>query len=296
MYNHQLDAFMKTADSGSFSKAASALYISTPAVVQQINLLEKHCGFKLFERSNHGARLTPVGQVVYKGAKMIIQLSHDTMAEARQVADASETTVRVGTALLFRCRMIPDLWSQVQAVCPELRIELVPIRQTESSTGIADLGTHYDIREGIFCTAVNKGKCGHLELMRTPICCAVSQNHRLAKIRKLHIEDLREEDLVMPISGVSEELDAFRSELLQMNPKTKIIESSYYDVDTFTMCEINPYVLITQQIYSDIHPNLVTIPLETEYSLSYGLDFSLTPTPAVKKFISAVKHVSQSIV
>ena len=61
MYNHQLDAFMKTADSGSFSKAASALYISTPAVVQQINLLEKHCGFKLFERSNHGARLTPVG-------------------------------------------------------------------------------------------------------------------------------------------------------------------------------------------------------------------------------------------
>lgn len=77
-----------------------------------------------------------------------------------------------------------------------------------------------------------------------------------------------------------------------MNPKTKIIESSYYDVDTFTMCEINPYVLITQQIYSDIHPNLVTIPLETEYSLSYGLDFSLTPTPAVKKFISAVKHVS----
>ena len=86
---------------------------------------------------------------------------------------------------------------------------------------------------------------------------------------------MREEDLVMPISGVSEELDAFRSELLQMNPKTKIIESSYYDVDTFTMCEINPYVLITQQIYSDIHPNLVTIPLETEYSLSYGLDFSL---------------------
>ena len=126
--------------------------------------------------------------------------------------------------------------------------------------------------------------------------CAVSQNHRLAKIRKLHIEDLREEDLVMPISGVSEELDAFRSELLQMKKKKKIIESSYYDVDTFTMCEINPYVLITQQIYSDIHPNLVTIPLETEYSLSYGLDFSLTPTPAVKKFISAVKHVSQSIV
>lgn len=286
---------MKTANSGSFSKAASALYISTPAVVQQINLLEKHCGLKLFERSNHGARLTPVGQVVYKGAKMIIQLSNDTMAQARQLADASETTVRVGTALLFRCRMIPDLWAQVQEMCPELKIELVPIRQTESSTGIAELGVSYDIREGIFCTAANKGKCDHLELTRTPVCCAVSSNHRFAKSQSLRMEDLREECLVMPISGVSEELDEFRSEILRMNPDAKIIDSSYYDVDTFTMCEINPYVLITQQVYSDIHSNLVTIPLETEYDLPYGLDFSLTPSPAVKKFIKAVKKVRQSI-
>lgn len=294
MYNHQLDAFIKTADTGSFSKAAAALYISTPAVVQQINLLEKNCGLKLFERSNHGTQLTSVGQVLYKGAKMIIQLSDDTMAQARRLADASETTVRVGTALLFRCRMIPDLWAQVQAVCPELKIELVPIRQTESSTGITELGVGYDIREGIFCSAANKGKCNHLELMRTPICCAVSSSHRLAKMRILHIEDLKEECLVMPISGVSEELDAFRSELLRVNPNTEIIDSSYYDVDTFTMCEINPYVLITQQVYSDIHSNLITIPLETGYDLPYGLDFSLTPSLAVKKFIKAVKNVRQS--
>ena len=59
MYNHQLDTFLKTADAGSFGKAAAELYITPPAVIQQINLLEDVCGFKLFERSNHGVRLTP---------------------------------------------------------------------------------------------------------------------------------------------------------------------------------------------------------------------------------------------
>ena len=40
MYNHQLDAFVKTAELGSFAKAAEAMYISSPALLQQINLLE----------------------------------------------------------------------------------------------------------------------------------------------------------------------------------------------------------------------------------------------------------------
>lgn len=41
MYNHQLDAFIKVADMGSFGKAAEALYISSPALIQQINLFRK---------------------------------------------------------------------------------------------------------------------------------------------------------------------------------------------------------------------------------------------------------------
>ena len=58
MYNRQLDTFLKTAELGSFGKAADALFISAPAVIQQINLLEAECGVRLFVRSNHGVRLT----------------------------------------------------------------------------------------------------------------------------------------------------------------------------------------------------------------------------------------------
>ena len=40
MYNHQLDTFIQAADAGSFSKAAETLFITSTAVMKQINLLE----------------------------------------------------------------------------------------------------------------------------------------------------------------------------------------------------------------------------------------------------------------
>lgn len=61
MYNSQLTTFVQVADSGSFNKAAEALYISSTAVIKQINALEKHLDLTLFSRTNHGIALTESG-------------------------------------------------------------------------------------------------------------------------------------------------------------------------------------------------------------------------------------------
>lgn len=95
----------------------------------------------------------------------------------------------------------------------------------------------------------------------------------------------------MPIAGVSKEMDAFRNEIIDDYPTTQIIDSSYYGVDTFTLCEINPYILITQPVYSDIHTNLITIPLETKYTMLYGLIYTNEPTIATKKFLQEVRKL-----
>ena len=39
------------------------------------------------------------------------------------------------------------------------------------------------------------------------------------------------------------------------------------------LCEVNPYVLITQQVYADIHPNLVTIPFAADYTMIGASNF-----------------------
>src|SRR3546814_3700983 len=52
-----LRAFCQTARLGSVSRAAEALFVSQPAVTQQLQALERELGVRLFERS--GRRLVP---------------------------------------------------------------------------------------------------------------------------------------------------------------------------------------------------------------------------------------------
>ena len=110
-------------------------------------------------------------------------------------------------------------------------------------------------------------------------------------MKKLTMQDLNGEYLIMPMAGVSGELDAFRKHIMQKYPTIRIIDSSRYDLDTFTLCEMNSYVLLTQPVYQDIHPDLVTIPLKTKITLPYGLAYANEPTPAAQKFIDAVKSM-----
>lgn len=291
MYNPQLDAFIKVADSGSFSKAAEAMYISAPAIIQQINLLEASCGFKLFVRSNHGVNLAPAGRSLYEDAKTIIRLSQDALNKARRLAESSETTVRIGTSLLYKCRLLPDLWTRISEKHPELKIEILPMTEYQNRGEVfSALGVHFDLFEGIYGSAGWKGMCQFLELDRTPICCAVAKNHRLAGMKKLTMQDLNGEYIVMPIEGVSKEVDDFRNHIQNQYPTVQIVDSKRYDVDTFILCEVNSYVLITQPVYADIHNNLVTIPLETNYTLPYGLMYANEPTMAAKKFIQYLKE------
>ena len=148
--------------------------------------------------------------------------------------------------------------------------------------------TQSDLFEGIYASTW-KGSCRFLELDRTPVCCAVSRSHRLAKASELSMQDLSGEVLVMPIEGVSEELDEFRNEIVRDYPATRILDSNYYGIDTFALCEMNSYILITQPVYEDIHPNLITIPLKTDVSMPYGLVYAKEPTAAALKFIAAVQ-------
>lgn len=296
MYNHQLDAFLKVADMGSFGKAAEAMFISPPAIIQQVNLLEDRCGFKLFVRSNHGVKLTPAGKSLYEDAKSLIRMSEDALNKARLFTESSETTVRVGTSLLYKCRLLPEIWSRISEQSPELKIEILPMTEYQNrGDSFSALGVKYDLWEGIYGSAGWKGKCQFLELSRTPICCAVSPNHRLAGLKKLTMQDLNGEYIVMPIEGVSAEIDAFRKEVRELYPTIQIVDSPYYGVDTFTLCEVNQYVLITQPVYSDIHTNLITIPLETKHTLPYGLIYANDPSPATKKFIASAKKLSKRI-
>lgn len=73
------------ADCGSFSKAAEKAFVSPNAIMKQINLLETDLGVILFERSNHGIKLTEAETIIYHDAKRMISLSEQAIQKAKQI-------------------------------------------------------------------------------------------------------------------------------------------------------------------------------------------------------------------
>ena len=83
MYNPQLETFLCVAEAGSFNKAAEKMYVSPPAVIKQMNLLEDSLGVRLFERTHRGLALTKAGQSLAQDARYIIQYCKDSVTRAK---------------------------------------------------------------------------------------------------------------------------------------------------------------------------------------------------------------------
>ena len=69
----QLEAFMRVADTGSFSRAARELYLTQPTVSAHISALEKELGVRLFVRTTKEVRMSGDGEVLYEYARVMLE-------------------------------------------------------------------------------------------------------------------------------------------------------------------------------------------------------------------------------
>ena len=60
--DRQINSIFKIAECGSINQAASKLYISSSALIQQLNIIEQQLGFKVFKRNTKGVELTEAGK------------------------------------------------------------------------------------------------------------------------------------------------------------------------------------------------------------------------------------------
>src|ERR1051326_4046015 len=61
----------RPAETGSFAAAAKSLDVSTPAVSQLVDALERSLGVRLFHRTSQGLSLTPDGERYYEASRRI---------------------------------------------------------------------------------------------------------------------------------------------------------------------------------------------------------------------------------
>lgn len=298
MLNSNLKAFVRVAECGSFTKAAESLYLSPTAVMKQINALEKHLDLILLERSPAGVRLTAAGEVIYQDAKFLLDYSRRSIANARQKMETDSRTFCVGTSMLNPARPFMELWYQVSREFPNYKLHLVPYEDNHEGilAEIAQLGEKFDFLIGVCDSRRWLDQCNMFPLGRYPKMCAVSREHRLAGKECLELSDLYGETLMMVAEGNSGTNDFIRNDLRRNHPAIRLEDTPhFYDISVFNRCAETENVLLTLECWKDVHPALVTIPVQWSYSIPYGLLYALHPREDVKRFVETVKDLGTFI-
>ena len=293
MYNPQLETFLCVAESGSFNRAAEKLYISPPAVIKQINLLEGSLGVRLFVRTHRGLQLTEAGKSLTQDAKYIIQYCKDSVTRAKNAMENSGEVIRIGTSPMTPAQVLVDLWPKLQENCPGTKFQLVPFDNTPENAReiLANLGQNIDVVAGIFDeTMLNLRQCAGLEISREPICCAVSVHHRLARQDRLTVPDLYGEKLMLMRRDWSHYVDQLRDDLWKNHPQIQIVDFDFYDVGVFNRCENNNYLLMAVENWRYVHPLLKILPVDWGYTIPFGLLHAPKPTPEIQRFLKAVQQ------
>ncbi|MFN4084559.1 MAG: LysR family transcriptional regulator [Spirosomataceae bacterium] len=167
----QLKYFVMIAEEQHYSRAADRLYVSQPALSQQIRLLEDSLHTELFSRQkrtqNRKVELTEAGALLYPVAKQILQ-SVQQVSEQIQGLNRQKKVIRLGIyKMLVKERIaevlphfapylsevdirlveFPTFWHVQQALVTEqidLGITLFPLRHPELE-GISLAQAHLDI-------------------------------------------------------------------------------------------------------------------------------------------------------
>lgn len=128
MTESQLACFEAVAEFGSFSKAATRLMISQPAVSHHISKLERELDILLFDRVGHEIYLTEAGTLMLDVFTRLRTEFLNTLEAARALQNVFSGEVRLGFPDGWDFEAIlADILNSFQTEYPNVHIELVSI-------------------------------------------------------------------------------------------------------------------------------------------------------------------------
>lgn len=188
----RLRVFASVARHGSVRAASEELYISGPAVSQQLRRLEREAGRKLVEPEGRGIRLTHAGRVL---AESVREMSGAALRAEGNLAEADLLVagqLRIGSVASALRTLLPAVLHELSKEHPRLEPELrdgeaedlLPLLRTgQLDAVVLESWTHWPARipAGVETT----------ELLRETAWLAVPANHSLAHTTSVSLNALR---------------------------------------------------------------------------------------------------------
>jgi DNA-binding transcriptional LysR family regulator len=222
-----LQAFVKIAETGSFSVAANELFITQPAISKRIKQLESQLGSQLIDRIGKHSQLTQTGKVLLPRARQILQ---DIDSVKQQISDLEGNpmgALSMATSHHIGLHRLPPVLREFNQRFAEVELDL----NFMDSERACRLIEHNELELAVVTLPFKSSDKLTFKTVwndRLVVCCA--PDHHLSQIESPRLQNLTEHPAVLPSHGtftrdaIEQALKPVRGELV-INMETNYLET-----------------------------------------------------------------------
>lgn len=278
-------SFVKTAEYGSFTKAAEILNYTQSGISRMIADLEKEWGITLFERSKNGVKPTSDGVKLLPYARNLCADFEKLKMQVDELNGLQSGLIRIGTFSSVATHWLPNIIKEFQKDYPNIDYELL-------------LGDYDEIEEWVHTGRVD---CGFLRLPthtdletvfleRDKLMAIIPENHPLRECERFPVSALCNEPFMLLEKGAKAEI----SEIFERNNLTPNVKfTTWDDYAVMSMVEsglgiaILPELILKRVPYKIIAKELDV----TAYrNIGLALRDRKTASPAMKRFLEYLRY------
>ena len=154
----QLEAFVRVAETKSFSTAAKMLFLTQPTVSAHIASLERELNTCLLIRNTKGVALSDAGKELYAYAEQMLELEQKIRERFGLTGRQSGSVLRIAASTIPSQYLLPDIMARFRKEYPEEQLKLF---ETDSS-GVVEMILSHKADVGFTGTVLERGSCTYI--------------------------------------------------------------------------------------------------------------------------------------
>jgi len=183
----RLKVFYTVALRLNFTKAATELYISQPAVSKHIQELEETYKTKLFERNGSKIALTPAGEILLKHTKNIFEIYREIDFDMSSFINERQGLLRLGASTTIAQYLISPVLARFHQKQKDIKVNLL----NGNTEQIENALINKEIEIGIVEGQSKNQSIKYIPFLKDELVLVCNTKNPFAKKNEVSIEDLK---------------------------------------------------------------------------------------------------------
>lgn len=277
------EAFIKTVELGSLTKAAEALGYTQSGISHMIQAIEEETGTLLLHRNRSGLLLTSDGRHLLPYIRGIVDAGHSLTEEINKLHGLESGCIRIGTFSSISCHWLPVLMKEFKALHPGIDFELIQGDYADIETwakeGRIDFG---------FVRLPIQSNLSVIPLKKDRLMVILPENHPLANNKTFPVNALGEETFILLEEGSNSEITNFFQQV-SIHPNVRFRVKDDYTIMSMVENQLGISILPELVLYRNPY-HIVTMELDLPHYRSLGIVKKdvMSSGCAVQKFLDYI--------